>query len=105
METPARIVDNDEDGNDDDGMMGCFMSSEEMFINDTDDHDDDDDRWRDIEELMQYDKLKYEALVADAEAEVLLVSGFIEKIASSEEIRLLRNVGSSWHLFVNQWQN
>ena len=38
METPGRIVDNDEDGNDDDnGMMGCFMSSEEMFINDTDD--------------------------------------------------------------------
>ena len=64
METPARIVDND-----DNGMMGCFMSSEEMFINDTDDHDDDDDRWRDIEELMQYDKLKYEAFVADAEVE------------------------------------
>ena len=67
METPARIPDNDDDDNG--MMMGSFMSSEEMFINDRDDHDDYDDQWKDIEELMKYDKLKYESFVDDAEAE------------------------------------
>ena len=68
METPARIPDNDDDDN---GMaMGSFMSSEEMFINDRDDDDDDyDAQWKDIQELIQYDKLKYETFIADAEAE------------------------------------